>query len=366
MDVRAAHALLTLLDVDAALSLQVAREGACAVVERLRAGEGRAPHVTAVASRGLDAGERMLDHIRRLGGHLRIPGDLGWPSSVDDLPDPPVALWVRGTFEPRPLLLDSVAIVGARAATPYGERIALSLAHTLAGTGVTVISGGAIGIDAAGHRGAMLDGGTTIAVLACGVDVVYPRTHDALFGQILDHGALISEVAPGRPVHRHQFLRRNRLIAALSRGTVVVEAALRSGALSTAAHARALGRHVMAVPGPVTSLQSTGCHALLRDGAILVSEATHVRELIGPLTLELPEAPMAADVRDGLDATTRTVLEAFPARRSITLARLLSATGLPLPVLAAALGAGESAGLVERRGEQWHLSDAARVPTARH
>lgn len=365
MDLRAAHAVLTLLDSDAALAAQVAREGAIEVVSQLRAGHGRAAHVAAVASRGVDAGERMLDHIHRIGGHLRIPGDLGWPASLQDLADPPVALWVRGRLEPRPLLLDSVAIVGARAATPYGERIALGMAHDLASSGATVISGGAIGIDAAAHRGALVDGGSTLAVLACGVDVVYPRAHDALFAQILEQGSLVSEVAPGRPVHRHQFLRRNRLIASLSRGTVVVEAALRSGALSTAAHARALGRHVMAVPGPVTNLQSLGCHALLRDGATLVADAAQVRELIAPLTLELPESEPVRDVRDDLDADTRTVLEAFPARRGITVARLLAATGLPLPTVAASLGAAEHAGLIERQGEQWRLSATARTPTSR-
>ena len=152
----------------------------------------------------------------------------------------------------------SVAIVGSRASTAYGEHVAGELGHQLAERGWTVVSGGAFGIDAAAHRGALAAEAPTVAVLACGVDRPYPAAHGALLHRIAETGLLVSEWPPGAAPHRHRFLVRNRLIAALTRGTVVVEAAARSGAQATARRARKLGRQVLVVPGPVTSAMSVG------------------------------------------------------------------------------------------------------------
>ncbi|MCU1656626.1 MAG: processing protein, partial [Pseudonocardiales bacterium] len=198
-------------------------------------------------------------------------------------PMPPLALWVKGTAELASLGVRSVGIVGARAATAYGEHVTAELAYGLARAGVVVVSGGAFGIDAAAHRSALAGGGQTVLVSAGGIDRAYPPGNAALFARVPDAGLLISESPPGSAPHRHRFLTRNRIIAALSTGTVVVEAAARSGATNTAGHCFTLGRPVMAVPGPVTSAMSVGCHALLRrDGepALLVTCVDHVLTVV--------------------------------------------------------------------------------------
>ena len=176
----------------------------------------------------------------------------------------------------------AVAVVGARACTVYGEHVAGDLAAGLGDRGWTVVSGGAYGIDAAAHRGSLAVDAPTVAVLACGVDVAYPAAHDGLLRSVRAMGVVVSELPPGARPTRRRFLDRNRVIAALGRGTVVVEAALRSGALNTAGHADELSRTVMAVPGPVTSAASAGCHELLRArGAALVTDAADVLDLVG-------------------------------------------------------------------------------------
>lgn len=216
------------------------------------------------------------------------PGHPCWPTALEDLADAaPLGLWVSGDAEA--LKLSAVAVVGARSATHYGEWAAAEIAAGLAASGWCVVSGGAFGIDAASHRGAMAAHGKTIAVLAGGVDVAYPRSNELLFRAIVENGALVSESPPGTQPLRHRFLVRNRLIAALSRGTVVVEARLRSGASATAGHAASLGRDVMAVPGAITSASSAGCHQLIRDGAVLVTSAADVFELVaGDLPRHVP------------------------------------------------------------------------------
>jgi DNA processing protein len=189
---------------------------------------------------------------------------------------------VRGPWPLAEVVERSVAVVGARAASSYGLHVAQALGAALSERGATVVSGAAYGIDAAAHRGALQAGGApTLAVLACGVDVAYPRGNDRLIAQIADSGLLVSELPPGSHPTRRRFLVRNRLIAALSLGTVVVEAALRSGSLATLERARLLDRHLMAVPGPVTSAMSAGCHAWLRDGATCVTDAAQVLDLVG-------------------------------------------------------------------------------------
>lgn len=202
------------------------------------------------------------------GFRLICPGDPDWPAQLADLgPAQPYALWVRGSTELRSLCGKSVAIIGARAASGYGRHVATQFAVSLAADGWVIVSGAAYGIDAAAHHGALVTDGTTIAVLACGPDVAYPREHRGLLDDIARHGAVISEWPPGTRPARSRFLLRNRIIAALAAGTVVIEAAARSGTLGTAWHAEHLGRPLMAVPGPVTSAMSVGCHLLIRAGA---------------------------------------------------------------------------------------------------
>jgi DNA processing protein len=219
-----------------------------------------------------------VERFARQGIRLVCPGDPEWPARLDDLGDDrPYALWVKGNADLRFSCLRSVSVVGSRAATAYGSYVAAELASSVAARGWTVISGAAYGVDAAAHRGALGAGAPTIAVLACGVDKPYPAGHTELLDTIAAAGAVVSEWPPGRNATRLRFLLRNRVIAALSPGTVVVEAGERSGALNTARHARDLDRELMAVPGPVTSQQSAGCHTIIRDwGATLVTSAAQV------------------------------------------------------------------------------------------
>lgn len=232
-----------------------------------------------------DAG---LAGLQQRGARLVCPGDTDWPGQLEDLGvSRPYALWVRGADRAGlgSCCQRAVAIVGSRAATAYGAHVATEIAASLSGQGWTVISGAAYGIDAAAHHGAFVAGGATVAVLACGVDHAYPRGHADLLASIAAHGAVISEYPPGQLPQQRRFLARNRLIAALTMGTVVVEAGRRSGALNAARHARELRRPVMAVPGPVTSSTSGGCHQLIRDGqATCVTCAEDVITDVSPVT----------------------------------------------------------------------------------
>lgn len=231
-----------------------------------------------------------LEVAARANVRLVVPGDEEWPDQVDDLgPHAPLALWVRGRPGVMRALRPSVAMVGARAATSYGEHVAMELAADLAGSGIPVVSGAAYGIDGAAHRAALAAGGTTVALLAGGVDRPYPAGHGRLIDHIAESGAVVSEVPCGSAPTKWRFLQRNRIIAALADVTVVVEAGWRSGSLNTASHALAIGRTVAAVPGPVTSAASAGAHRLLREGAVCVTSADEVRELFGRAgTLEPP------------------------------------------------------------------------------
>ena len=230
-----------------------------------------------------DAG---LGSCQQLGIRLVCPGDPGWPARLDDLGAArPYAVWVRGTADLRACWQNAVSVVGSRAATAYGMHVSKEISADLGGEGWTVVSGAAYGIDAAAHSGALVTGGMTVAVLACGVDCTYPRGHQALLAAIAAHGAVISEYPPGWLPARHRFLARNRIIGALTAGTVIVEAGLRSGTLNAARHARVRGRPVMAVPGPVTSSQSAGCHQLIRDhGATCITSASDVIACVSPAT----------------------------------------------------------------------------------
>jgi DNA processing protein len=287
---------------------------------------------------------------------LVVPGDPEWPTQLAVLGDAaPVAMWLRGSADLRFACLRSVSVVGSRSATPYGTHVATEMAATLAEHGCAVVSGGAYGIDAAAHSGALAAGGVTVAVLASGLRYGYPRGHTTLFEAIAERGVLVSELPPDHRPTRPGFLIRNRVIAALSRGTVVVEAALRSGALATAARARDLCRPLMAVPGPVTSAQSAGCHEVLRDwGAVLVTGAADVMDLAFPIG-EAPSAPRRGPVlpRDALDEVTRSVLEAVPAARGAGLSTIAVAAGASIDTVIGCLGSLAAAGFVYRSQQGW-------------
>jgi DNA processing protein len=249
----------------------------------------------------------------------------------------------------------SVAIVGARASSSYGEFVASELASGLAVRGFTVVSGAAFGIDAAAHRGALAVDGGTVAVVASGVDRAYPAAHQSLIQRIGDVGAVVSEVPPGSAPTRSRFLARNRLIAALASGSVVVEAGLRSGARSTVSAAVELCRPVGAVPGPVTSMVSAGCHEELRAGrAVLVTDAAEVAELVGAMGEDLAPAKRG-ETRpgDGLEPVTFRVWQSLPPRRSIGVEALTTAAGLSVAEVMSSLGQLESMSLAERGPAGW-------------
>jgi DNA processing protein len=315
---------------------------------------------------------RVLDEAHRCGARLVCPGDAEWPTQVDQLGGvtsargaplvPPLCLWVRGAGDARLALVRSVAVIGARAATAYGEHVAGELGADLADRGWTVVSGAAYGVDAAAHRGALSVAGTTVAVLACGPDVVYPRSHDSLLGRVAEEGLIVSELAPGTSVSRLRLLQRNRLVAALTRGTVVVEAAVRSGTATTAGYAAGLGRPVMAVPGPVTSATSVGCHELVRSGrAVLVTDASDVVDAVGRVG-EDAEPPRRGEERpeDALSGIELRALDALPVRRPAGIAALARTAGLDLASLRSALGALVAAGLAESESGGYRLSAAMR------
>jgi DNA processing protein len=303
-----------------------------------------------------------LDAWHRDGIRLLCPGDPGWPGQLDVLGDArPWALWLRGSADLRYACLRSVSIVGTRAATSYGEHVCLEMSAALAERGWAVVSGGAFGIDKSAHRGALTAEGITIAVLPSGVDEPYPLAHQVLFDAIAAHGVLVSEWPPGRTPTRPGFLVRNRVIAALSRGTVVVEAALRSGALNTARHARDQCRPLMAVPGPVTSPASAGCHQIIRDwGAVCVTGARDVLEHLAfpgddlPSRLRGPVLP-----RDALDPDSRRVLEAVPARAGRGPARIAVSAGVDFDTVLRCLGGLAAGGFVERCDRGWRLRKQA-------
>ncbi len=328
----------------------VREHGPEAALAMVRAGASGAGSLSArVASLDVDADLERADDA---GAQILVPGDDLWPAALDELTVPPYCLWVRGRGLDR--LGRSVAIVGSRAATAYGERVAEELGAGLAERGYTVVSGAAYGIDGAAHRGALAGGGLTVAVVAGGVDRLYPTGHARLIDEIARRGAVVSEVPPGCAPTRSRFLTRNRLIAVLTQGTVVVEAALRSGSLNTARWARTLGRQVGVVPGPVTSMSSAGCHQAVRDGyAVLVTDADEVVELVGAMGELAPVRQGPVRPEDGLDPSARQVFAALPLRRPAPLAALARSSGRSEGEVRAALGAMQLVGLVERVEGGW-------------
>ncbi len=248
----------------------VAMNGALEAVQAWQAGVGPKKLAERVQF-AISELPKVLTRQTELEVEFVIPSDENWPKSLNDLDlARPVGLWVRGNSELSKWCNNSLAVVGARAATSYGERIASELGTLAADNEQVVISGAAYGIDAAAHRGSLVANGHTIAVLACGVDVAYPSAHQGLLERISKSGSIISEAPLGAPPHKQHFLIRNRLIAALAQQTVVVEAALRSGAVSTANWANALGRKVWGVPGPITSASSAGVHREIALGQAML------------------------------------------------------------------------------------------------
>lgn len=322
------------------------------------------------ARREIDCAAADLEMLARRGGRLITPDDDEWPLLAfaafrGAAPRPgggaPMAVWAQG-----PVRLDEVAhraaaVVGTRASTTYGEHVAGDLAAGLAQRDVAVVSGGAYGIDGAAHRAVLDCDGVTVAVLAGGLDVPYPSGHTALLHRIGQHGLVFTEYAPGIRPARHRFLTRNRLVAAVAGAAVVVEAGLRSGAANTAAWARALGRVVAAVPGPVTSSASAGCHALLRNGAELVTRADHVVELVGRIGELAPDEPHPATPLDGLSDAERRVYEALPGRGAATVDEIAVASGMVPELALGPLAMLELAGLVQRQDGRWRLVRAGRL-----
>lgn len=318
--------------------------------------------------------EQILEDAQRQGLRFVVPADPEWPPTLEDLSTAaslqrrggvPVGLWVRG-----PVRLDelvtSVAVVGSRSATSYGADVASGIAADVVAAGRTVLSGAAFGIDQSAHRGALASGGRTVAVLACGADRVYPEAHRRLIDHLAAAGAVVSETVPGGAPMRIRFLARNRLIAALTTGTVVVEAAVRSGALNTANWATRLNRHLMGVPGPVTSASSQGVHHLVRSGAAtLVTSGADVLEVVGESGQHLTPEPRAEErTRDRLSAEQHLVLEAVPVARGAVVDSIARTAGLGVGVVREALGVLVRLGLVEADGLGWRLAAPAREQAA--
>jgi DNA processing protein len=318
------------------------------------------------------------DGIRLIG-----PGDSEWPAAVDQLGQArPYALWLRGHADLRFACSRSVSMVGSRAATGYGGHVAGEIAADLAERGWAIVSGGAYGIDGAAHRGALAAEGITIAVLACGVDYPYPAGHADLFAAIAAQGLVVSEWPPGRHPARMRFLVRNRVIAALACGTVVVEAGERSGALNTARHAADLGKPLMAVPGPVTSAQSAGCHRIIREwGASCVTGAADIIEMLSPLSVPdalapggrpepaswpgsgpgMPPGRDSGPSRDDLDADSARVLDALPARGGAGTSTIAVDAGVDLDTVLRCLGRLAGYGFIERGDSGWRLRRPGRT-----
>ncbi|WBU39168.1 DNA-processing protein DprA [Homoserinibacter sp. YIM 151385] len=406
----AAGALVGALGAFPALELLIETEGEPAMLAGGRLGGASSdpastgPASSGLGSRALEEAVRRwwprvaqrpvrlaLEQARRFGIGLLVPGDPGWPQGLDDLgPHAPAALWFRGSpagarpGEAAPASAPGIALVGARAATGYGEHVAVEAASGLVDRGVAIVSGAAYGIDGAAHRAALASGGRTIAVLAGGLDRFYPSGHEALLERISGEGGglVLAEVPCGTAPTRWRFLQRNRIIAAISDATVVVEAGWRSGSLNTARHAAQLGRPIGAVPGPVTSTASSGCHRMLRElDAVCVTDAAEMAELLPTAGVDAAgPAPTRSADRGDEDAaehpaersrpsgargrpavvtaedpegTRARLLDAMSTRTARRPGDLASMSGLAPDRVRAMLGLLELDGIVRPRGDGW-------------
>ena len=340
---------------DRELGRSVARLGPAVALQEIESGRAGGRHREGLLARraGVDADEAVA-RAASVDARIVTRVDAEWPTQLNALGDAaPMALWVRGSADLRLLALRSLAMVGARACSMYGEEVARTWACELAERRWTVVSGAAFGIDAAAHRGALL-GGTTIAVLAGGVDVPYPRAHEALLHRIADDGLVVSETPPGESVRRQRFLSRNRVIAALTRATVVVEAAERSGTAATAHAALSLDRIVLAVPGPVTSPVSRGCHRLIaEEGALLAAD---VGDVLAAVDLGASAAPASVrGERDGLSAREQRVLDSLHRRVWLDAGQVVRACGLAPGEVLASLGVLVAAGWACESESGWRV-----------
>lgn len=291
-----------------------------------------------------------LRQAARFGARLLVPGLPHWPDRLDELGEhAPLALWVRGNLGVVDTLDRSISLVGARAATGYGEHVTMEASAGLVDLGYTIVSGAAYGIDGMAHRSALASKGLTVAFLAGGVDRFYPSGHDALLTRIVESGAVISELPCGLPPTKWRFLQRNRLIAAAGLATIVLEAGWRSGSLNTAGHAGDLGRPLGAVPGPVTSAASSGCHRLLREyHAVCVTTAAEMAELA-----PLAEHSAADERRPPPDHAATRVLDALAVRARRQVDDVAARSGFSLADVRAVLGRLELDGIVHHDERGW-------------
>ncbi|HMM81751.1 MAG TPA: DNA-processing protein DprA [Terrimesophilobacter sp.] len=297
-----------------------------------------------------------LKQAARYAVRLLIPGDAAWPDGFADLgPHEPLALWLRGNESTLATADRSIALVGARAATGYGEHVAMEASAGLVDRGYTIVSGAAYGIDGMAHRAALASSGQTIAVLAGGVDRFYPSGHEALLTRIVDEGAVVSELPCGAAPTKWRFLQRNRLIAAMSGATIVLEAGWRSGSLNTAGHAAALGRPLGAVPGPVTSAASAGCHRLIREfDAVCVTSAEEMAELA-----PLPGGGAAHDAEPEQGEASEPsaervrITDALSTRSARLVDDIAARSGLSIATVQSVLGAMQLEGRAAERASGW-------------
>ncbi|MEX0669310.1 MAG: DNA-processing protein DprA [Pirellulales bacterium] len=298
------------------------------------------------------AAEDVIDVCRTRGVAMLIEGAEDYPALLSRIDDPPGVLFVRGGFEPCDAL--AVSVVGARHASPYGKRVAWQIAGGLARAGYTIVSGLARGIDAAAHRGAIDAGGRTIAVLGTGVLTIYPPEHADLATEVIAHGALVSEAPPFAGPHAGAFPQRNRIVSGLSLGTVVVEAADRSGALITARLAGEQGREVFAVPGQIDCRTARGCHKLIRDGARLVESVDDILEELGPLfetTTTADGRAVKSPAELQLGDVERQVLAAVDAHgdhATVDIDELMAASGLTASQVLSTIGVLEMRRILRR------------------
>ena len=349
----------------APLAVLVAEEGPVEAASRIKKGEVS----RADARRATDDAARDLELLQKRGGRLITPDDDEWPYlafagfnglTAEDLKKkpagrPPLVLWALGPARLDEITMRSAALVGTRTCTAYGEHVAADLAAGLVERDVAVVSGGAYGIDGVAHRATLAGDGITIAVLAGGIDIPYPSGHSALLHRIASTGLLVTEYPPGVRPARYRFLTRNRLVAAFSGATVVVEAGLRSGAANTAAWASMMGRVVCAVPGPVTSAASAGTHELLRGDAILVTRAAEIVEIVGRCGELADDPARPVTPLDGLTDAESLVYEALPGRGVRTVEQIAIAAGLVPDRVLAPLAMLEIAGLVRREDGCWGI-----------
>lgn len=336
----------------------------------------RAAGVDGAATAADQFAEQMGAMADRLGARIVTTADDEWPHALDDLvrasregnmlrrdTDPPLCVWLRGPLRLAETLERSVSVVGARAITGYGAYVASEFAYGLAERGWTIVSGGALGVDVTAHRGALAGGGPTVAVLACGIDRAYPAANAAVLEQIGESGLLLTEWPPGTQPHKTRFLTRNRVIAAATAGTVMVEAGSRSGARSTLGYARLLRRSAMVVPGPINSAMSVGCHVELRQpGTVLVTRVDEIVEEIGSIGELAAPIQGAGRPEDALDPLQARILDAVRPRRAASAEEIAAVAGVSgrdarrnLPLL-------EELGFVVSGVDGYRLSSHPRAP----